>query len=448
MKPAPVKREKTRNSWKCFITIAAVIVFSAALCAKAGEMTGATASFFPQADVLTLNQALRLGLQNNTAVLSAEQDVIIAQQRVKEAVFLFFPQTTLTGTATKSNLKYPQLLIPESASHIIYPSDYENFYTARASFLQPIYVGGKNTSTLRLAQAALKQAQASYDSARRDAMLSVRESFYKLLHSSATLTARENWLFQMREITQKAGLSSWEGLESEAALETMTADQETAMQKHRTLKLELLRSLNKELDSVVDISGEFIARPNTTDLSKLTVWAMEMRPELKSEVVKAEMDAIAVNLAMARRLPTVMLGASYDVVGAKFPLNSNSWETTLAIQLPLSYDFWTQITQKRAEQRQGDLKRSELQDRVRLQIRQAYDDNSFWQGEAVAREASYRKLERRYTEVASQAAPSLAALRAAREVFVAQLVWLDAVREQLLSRARLEWALGQDIPAQ
>ena len=393
-----------------------------------------------------MEQAQRLALQNNTNLLSAEQGVIIAQQSVKEATFLFLPQTAITGTATKANLKYPQVLLPESSEHIIYPSSEENFFTVRMSLLQPIYVGGRNTSTLRLARAALMQAQTRYEAARRDATLEVKESFYKLLHSSAALDAQQNWLAEVRRLAPQSKLGPWEALQAEAITARMEAQWQGALQQHAELKLNLLRALNRELDGNVEISGDFKPLPAKADLPTLTVWAMEMRPELKSEVYKAEMDAIAVNLALSRRSPTVTLGASYDLVDNHLPLTNNSWEATLAIQFPLSYDILTQVTRKKAEQRQGDLNRADMQDRVRLEIRQAFDQNIYWQGQVLSREKLYNHLYAQYTATLRVTTPALAAIQTAGDLCSARLDYLEAVREQLLARARLEWALGQEIP--
>ncbi|HOX23387.1 MAG TPA: TolC family protein, partial [Elusimicrobiales bacterium] len=105
----------------------------------------------PAEEALTLDQSLRLSMQNNPDLLSAEQDVIIAQQRVKEASYLFLPQTNLSGAVTKANVKYPMVLTPEFGSHLLQPSPYENFYSAKVSMMQPLYTGGRNTNTLRLA---------------------------------------------------------------------------------------------------------------------------------------------------------------------------------------------------------------------------------------------------------------------------------------------------------
>lgn len=374
--------------------------------------------------------------------------MIIAQQRVKEAAFLFLPQTSITGAVTKSNLKYPQIILPDSSPHILFPSAEENFYTLHASVVQPIYVGGRNTNTLRLARASLLEAQTRYDSAKRDATLAVKESFYKLLYSSAALGGCRGWLSEMSRQRAQAKLNAWESVEGEAALDKMEAEFQSLLQRYRLAKLSFLRALNKELDSVVAADGDFKPLPAKADLNRLMVWAMEMRPELKGEVYRAEMDAIAVNLAMSRRSPTVMLGANYDFVDTQFPLRNNGWEANLAVQFPLAYDFLTQITQKKAEQRQGALKRAAMQDKVRLELNQAYENNSYWQREVVSREAVYSRLKGRYSAAARENAATLSALSAAGAVYEAQLAYLEAVREQLVSRARLEWALGQEIPAE
>ena len=54
-------------------------------------------------DDLTLESAIRLGLENNSAFLSAQQEIIIAEQKVKEAKFRFLPQISLQGTATPAD---------------------------------------------------------------------------------------------------------------------------------------------------------------------------------------------------------------------------------------------------------------------------------------------------------------------------------------------------------
>ena len=153
--------------------------------------------------------------------------------------------------------------------------------------------------------------------------------------------------------------------------------------------IELVRALNREPGFKPEIEGTFETLPVEGDVSRSLVTAIESRPELKSEVLKAQIDDIIVNIAMTRRNPTVYLGASYDVNAYRISdltdssVRANNWLASLAIHFPLSYDIWTQVQQRRAQQRQGELRRVELQDKVRFEILSSHKEAVFWQAEAA-----------------------------------------------------------------
>ena len=281
---------------------------------------------------------------------------------------------------TKANVKYPMVLSPEFGSHLLQPSNYENFYTAKVSMAQPSTPADGTPIPLRLARASLKQARTRYETVKRETVLSLKTAFFGLSRAKSEVKLTQDWLDRMKGTLARMSGGSWEYIEARALISEMENTAAQARQQLSVRKLEYLKNLNRELDSSVETADDFLPDMTSIDLDKAVTWAMELRPEVKSEVYRAEMDSIALNLAMSRRSPTVMLGASYDVVGYQFPLPSNSWEATLAIQFPLAYDFWTQITQRKAEQRQGDLKRSSIQDKVRLEVRQYHQEPAFLAG--------------------------------------------------------------------
>ena len=213
----------------------------------------------------------------------------------------------------------------------------------------------------------------------------------------------------------------------------------------------LRKALNREPGSLVDADGRFEPQPVRTDVSRSLVTAMEARSELKSELYKAQMDDIAVNMAMVRRNPTIYLGASYDVNAYKFSsltddsARSNNWLASLAIHFPLSYDIWTQVRQRKAQQRQGELKRAELQDSIRFEILSAHREAVSWQAEAEKLGAETAQMKDGYEAASRSARPSMAALRALCALGELEKKSLDAVYNQLLARIRLEWAQGRDF---
>jgi outer membrane protein TolC len=397
-------------------------------------------------ETLDLDKALDLALKNNSELLIAEQNMIIAQSRVREATFRFFPQIGFAGTITKSDLNYPVIFSESFANHYLAPSSYENFYTLKTTVVQTLYSGGKIKNTLRLAKTGLKQAQTEYEKIKRQAELNLKKAFFELLYEREILSVTKQWYEKITGFAEKARLNSWQKIQAEKLKQELIFDVDFAQKEIKHKKLCLMRALNKDPSSSVEITGQF--EPDIMELEpdKAVFWAMEMRSELKSQVYKAEMDEISLNLAMSRKAPTISLGAVYDLVGNKFPLDKNSWYTTLAIQFPLSLDLWTQIKQRRAEIRQGELKRASMQDEIRLEVRRAYNDMVFWQKKISQIQNLYQRLNTIFTNTSKSSPVTIDTLNSAKAIYEAQMEYLLAVKNQLVGRAQMEWVLGCKIP--
>jgi outer membrane protein TolC len=214
---------------------------------------------------------------------------------------------------------------------------------------------------------------------------------------------------------------------------------------------DLFKVLNREPGYQAELSGSFAPLPIKTDASRSLVTAMEARFELKSELYKAQMDDIAVNMAMIRRYPTIYLGASYDVNAYNFSSlvndseRANNWLASIAIHFPLSYDIWTQVQQRKAQRRQGELKRAELQDTIRFEIISAHREAVAWQDEAEKLGAEAARMRYAYEAASLSARPSVASLRVLCALSELERKSIDAVYNQLLARIRLEWAQGRDF---
>ncbi|MBR5151494.1 MAG: TolC family protein, partial [Elusimicrobiaceae bacterium] len=114
---------------------------------------------------LTLQSAIRIGLENNTEFLSAKEEITIAEQKVSEAKFRYLPQFALQGTATWYEADSPMVL-PEAGINRFLPDtntlDAKHFYGVGVTATQYLYSGGRINSTLKTARANLKQVQSRY----------------------------------------------------------------------------------------------------------------------------------------------------------------------------------------------------------------------------------------------------------------------------------------------
>jgi len=402
-------------------------------------------------ETLTLADTVALAVKNSPAALAAEQDIIIARQRVHEARFLAMPQFALSGSLNRVNLEYPAVLGSELGNRFISPSAGNEFYSMRVEALQPLYTGGKNTNTLKLAKTAHNQAKVNFDTVRADAALAAKKVFYTLLYQRRLSVSSAGWAERAGTLAASVQKDAFEALEADLLLASLADQARQAERGAGAARTELLRVLNREPGWQGEVEGEFSVLPVESAAGASLVAAMETRSELKSEVYKAQMDDIAVNMALVRRNPTIYLGASYDVNADKFASladqndRSSNWLASVSIHFPLSYDIWTQVQQRKAQRRQGELKRAELQDQVRFEIVSAHKEAVFWQEEAEKLRADSEKARAAYEKAARAARPSMPALRAMCALCSLEGKYLQAVYNQLLARIRLEWAQGRDF---
>ncbi len=402
-------------------------------------------------EILTLKDVVSLAVKNSPAALAAEQDIIIARQRVSEARFMYLPQFTLSGTASRVNLEYPSVLGQELGERFLNPAVSDTFYTLRAQALQPLYTGGKNTNALKLAKAAQNQAKVNYEAVKADAAYAAKKAFYTLLYQRRLQAASGYWLKRAGELNASLRKDAFESLEASMLLSGLSDRAQQAESGVEAAGTDLLRALNREPGYQPGIEGTFETLPVEGEVSRSLVTANEARPELRSELFKAQIDDIIVNLAMTRRNPTIYLGVSYDVNAYKMSdltdnsMRANNWLASLAIRFPLSYDIWTQVQQRRAQQRQGELRRVELQDKVRFEILSSHKEAVFWQGEAVRLAEEFGRMKASYEEAFRSARPSMAALRALCALCELEKKGVDAVYAQLMARSSLEWARGRDF---
>jgi outer membrane protein TolC len=401
--------------------------------------------------VFTLEDAQRLAVLNDPKVLSAEQDKIIAQEREREARYLFLPEFGVQASATRYDAQYPFSLSHDFRNILLFPNNSQfggntgDIFSGRGYMNLSLFEGGRTLNTLRLAEAANKQANSELESIKLDLALSVQEVFYRLILAQERAFAADQNERGAEDVLSGTKLDTWDRVDAEAQLASARAKASEARHQLALARLSFLKGVNVELDTAFSVSGSLESAPVNPDIDKLILWAMELRPELQAETYRAQMDAISVNLAAARRIPTLFASGDYEFTKDRFPVNRSNWDMSIGVRVPFSYDYFTQLRRKRAEQRQGQLKRAELQDRVRLEVRQAYETLTYWQNEWPQREAQYKKIQVLYDSGPRQGGSPLSRLRAAAGLLDLKVSFLSAVTEHRLALARLERAVGRQL---
>lgn len=401
-------------------------------------------------DELTLENAIRLGLENNSDFLAAQQEIIIAEQKVKEAKFLFLPQFSLQGTATWYDLDYPMVL-PDSVANRFIPNNdllsedmKHQFLGAGISATQYLYAGGRFRNTLKMAEANLKQVQSKYEAVKNATVLNIKKSFFRLLYAQHNVELAEKVQQKAGRYSRSLHTGAWNKIKAQYLLSRLNSLKSEANNELQKAQLAMLVSLNKELNSQIKVRGDFKPVEVELDLPRLNLWAMEFRPELKAAIYALELDNLAIDLALSRRYPDLILTGSYERLGFD-NLDDENKQISLAVRLPLPYNLSTQNAQRKAEQKQSTLRRAAIEDSIRVQVAENYADLVFWQAEAISRQQTWRDVQKLLSQAERAAAPDLTALEALDAYYQTGRSYYEAIRQNLTAKAGLEWAIGQDL---
>ncbi len=396
-------------------------------------------------DHLTLENAIRLGLENNSEFLAARQEIIIAEQKVSEAKFRYLPQFALQGSASWYDADSAMILPEVATNRFLPPSkalDSKRYYGVGVGATQYIYSGGRIQGALKAARANLKQAQSKYESVKNATVLDIKKSFTHLLYAQEKARITQDIWQQVSH--WKVSSSGWSRVQERALLDQLRARTQTAQYELGQARLAMLVSLNKETNAPLTISGTLEPVSITGDLPHFQLWATEFRPELKTAIYALELDSIAIDLALSKRYPDILLNASYERVGDS-DLDDENKQLSLAVRLPIPYTFSQQVSQQKAEQKKGTLHRAAIEDTIRVQVSSSFNKMMFWQEEVQDRQATYQELSALVDKQLRGGHVGTAPLQALQAYLQTANEYLEALRENHIAKAELEWAIGKDL---
>ena len=271
----------------------------------------------------------------------------------------------------------------------------------------------------------------------------IKKSFANLLYAQENVAFTQKLYEQVKNWRYSSG--PWTRIRQKAIVAQIKARYQEAQSELNRAKLAMLVSLNKELNSPLTVSGSLEPVSTQGDLPHFQLWATEFRPELKSAIYALELDNIAIDLALSKRYPDILLNASYERVGDS-DLDDENKQVSLAVRLPIPYTFSQQVNQKKAEQRKSTLHRSAIEDKIHVQVATSFEQMIFWQQEVLDRQAIYQELTSLLDRNAKNAPlDDLVSLEARREYLQMGQSYLEALRENHIAKAQLEWAIGKDL---
>lgn len=326
------------------MTKRASIVFAAAL---SGAL--ATAAAAQGARQVTLDDALRLGRENNPTMVQAQQNLRVSNMGTMQAWGAYLPSISGSGSASKSsNTRVNQAGIPQS-----FPNTDNSSFGVSANL--NLFTGFQRGANMRLANANVDLNQAALLQQIYATDLATKQAFFNALATQELVTVSET---QLRRAEEQLKLTS-EKLRLGA---TTRADSLQAQVDHGTAQLALIqaqanaRTAQANLARAIGFEGSVAAVPDTMlEVRLASLDTVSLRHEALANapsVVEAQASVAAsqASLAASRSslMPSLSFGASQTWTGGSLPWKeqttpglkyTGSWSLRLSLSYPIFNNF-------------------------------------------------------------------------------------------------------------
>lgn len=317
----------------------------------------------PASRPLSLANVAQVVLRDNLQLRAAAFDVAIAQAQLAQARGAKLPQASLSGSYTR-NQEHPAALDP-------------NVYAASLVISYPLSTGGNLEARIRLAEANLRGAQATYERTKQQIVYAAEQTYLQVLLAAENVAAAQRSVAQANESLRVAGARFSAG--ATARLDVLQAEvavanaEQTLVQAQTGLgsaQAALNATLNLSLDTPLDLTDTLTPRPVDIALADAITRALRDRADLTALRSRIEAAQAGIDVARSGGSPTVGLGAGYALGNANGQSTTvfGGWLVTLGVTLSVFDDGITQAQIHEAQAQLEQLKVREAQTRQQVEL--------------------------------------------------------------------------------
>jgi outer membrane protein TolC len=416
---------------------------------------------------LTLQEAVRMALARNPEVLVAQDQLDEVKGKIREVRAGAFPQLSMEGMGVR--MRDPSFLNSPSFDKV--PEEFRNALQITSSNLfdvaldvkQPLYTAGKVRNAIRLAQEAVEEKEANLETARQRVTYKVFQGFHDILLAEEDLALvretydqRQKHLEMARNRFAQGVATEIDVLRSQVNLANMEPNRIRADNRVRLARAALNNLIVLDLDVPVRVEGKLQHRPwMIASIAEIQERAQEVRPELT--VARRQLDEARLLLALARaeNKPSVdfdgRFGYSTRDPRNQFDYQFSRWSLTVNFRLTF-YDSGRKsglVDQAASRVQIAEHNLAQLQNNVRLEIKEAYDVlQSSAEAIAAARvnvSEAERVLSMMQANYEYGAATTLDVVDSQTALTVARNAQMNATYLYEIAKARLRLAAGSPI---
>ncbi len=426
---------------------------------------------------MSLKKGIEIALEKNLSILFAKEGIEGADRKRKAAFTDFFPKlsaqysytwlsetpTSETGGTSEITIfdptgTTPIGIIPASPAREVEIGDRE-YWDARGTITQPLFVGGAILNSYRLARLGVDIAKIDVEKVKQELTLRVVEAYFNILTAielkkvaDQAVLQLENQLEVAREFFNVGMIPKNDVLKVEVELANVMQRQTTAANGIELAKSRMNTFLRRGVHKELEVENILTYEQIPFQLDESIQRALKDRVELKEIGFKIESAGKRVSLSQSNYSPKASVSYNYFMSeGRSFSAVDDGWNVIASAE----WDFWEwgktrqEVLAAKSDVRRLLLTRDELKDQFILEVKTSYlkvreaEKNIFVAKKAIEQaEENFRLNEERYKEQVGTLTDVLDARTLLTE---AQVNYYTAISKYNVEKARLRKAMGAVI---
>ncbi len=420
--------------------------------------------FAQEQSTLTLDESIKIGLENSHMLHSSKMQVNYANARLSEINTNRLPSLKFSAAYTRLSAITPFILNTPFGDFNISPSILDN-YNMKVTLQQPIFTGFKLSSSSNIAEYNYKATQEQYNRDEQELIYNIKNAYWNLFKAKKVKEVTDQNVEQIKaHLTNiqnfyEQGLSTRNDLlKVQVQLSESELRQIDAKNAVKLAKINLYNIIGIPLNANSQIPDSIdIKTKEVNDLDDYIEKAMTNRPELKAMQYNIKAGEAGVTLAESNWYPQIYLGGNYYYSKPNqriFPAE-NKFKDTWDVGVSVSVDLWNWgATVDKTDQAEAQLEQAKdsykiIKDNVVLEVNSNYLNLVQSKDKIAVADESVRQAQENYRVTDETFKKGLALNSDLLDSEVALLQsntnYIQALVDYELAKAQLEKSIGEKL---
>ncbi|HCY74506.1 MAG TPA: hypothetical protein DHV28_01165 [Ignavibacteriales bacterium] len=344
-------------------------------------------AFAQQTAQLTVDDAIKLGLENSHQLNSAKMNVKYREANYGEVRTQMLPTLQFYAGYTRLSEVTPYTISGPFGSIDIAPNITNN-YTMKLSLAQPLFTGYRLSSSSEIAENSFYASQEYFTQEQQHLILKIKTAYWNVFKAKKinkvideNILQTQAHLNDVKSMFDRGMATNNELLKVEVQLAEAMLKQMDAQNSVKLAKLALNNTLGLPLTNPVEINEDIdINLIPEIDLNEQLEKAYQKRPELKAMDYNIKSSEKAIDLANSGWFPQIYLNGNYyySNPNQRFFPQQEKFKGSWDVNVSLSYDLWNwnrtgyKSTQAEVQLEQSKDNYNIIKDAITLEVNQNY----------------------------------------------------------------------------